>query len=330
MSHDSDSNDELKIFAGPTGPSPDHSIAQKPAVALPPASSSVMGSGSLPDLSTVTSFDLAHFPPQDTIKLVAAYLGELIKASDGGQLLGGAKGDLTRFHARTVPAIDILAYLQRILRYAPCGNEVLLAIVVYFERLLRRAVLLLEAQKLGSATPKLQMSGAVESLEIAAARISTTSTGAPQLARRTSVTYQHTPSDSPAISRSASGVIAPTSPTKPVDQDITSPGVPASLATHPSLFSHHQAGVYAPSPPSVITMPIAQTTDPGLIEMAMAAIESTEFTMSKKRKKSILILSSFNIHRLLITGVMVGSKLFSDVFFLNSHYAKVHFRGKID
>lgn len=55
--------------------------------------------------------------------------------------------------------------------------------------------------------------------------------------------------------------------------------------------------------------------------------EEFEFTMSKKRKRKVLIINSYNVHRLLITGVMVASKLFSDVFFLNSHYAKVNFVG---
>lgn len=34
-------------------------------------------------------------------------------------------------------------------------------------------------------------------------------------------------------------------------------------------------------------------------------------------------IDSFNIHRLIITGVMVASKFFSDVFFTNTRYAKV-------
>ncbi|KAI9263114.1 cyclin-domain-containing protein [Phascolomyces articulosus] len=36
-----------------------------------------------------------------------------------------------------------------------------------------------------------------------------------------------------------------------------------------------------------------------------------------------LRIDSFNIHRLIISGVMVASKLFSDVFFTNTRYAKV-------
>lgn len=37
-----------------------------------------------------------------------------------------------------------------------------------------------------------------------------------------------------------------------------------------------------------------------------------------------LRIDSFNIHRLIISGVMVASKLFSDVFFTNTRYAKVN------
>ncbi|CAO3629761.1 unnamed protein product [Mucor hiemalis] len=36
-----------------------------------------------------------------------------------------------------------------------------------------------------------------------------------------------------------------------------------------------------------------------------------------------LRINSFNIHRLIISGVMISSKFFSDVFFTNARYAKV-------
>ncbi len=36
-----------------------------------------------------------------------------------------------------------------------------------------------------------------------------------------------------------------------------------------------------------------------------------------------LRIDSFNIHRLIISGIMVSSKFFSDVFFTNARYAKV-------
>lgn len=39
--------------------------------------------------------------------------------------------------------------------------------------------------------------------------------------------------------------------------------------------------------------------------------------------KQPFTIDSFNIHRLIISGVMVASKFFSDVFYTNTRYAKV-------
>ncbi|KAI9493069.1 cyclin-domain-containing protein [Zychaea mexicana] len=41
------------------------------------------------------------------------------------------------------------------------------------------------------------------------------------------------------------------------------------------------------------------------------------------RNSSCLRITSFNIHRLVISGIMVASKFFSDIFFTNTRYAKV-------
>jgi hypothetical protein len=43
-------------------------------------------------------------------------------------------------------------------------------------------------------------------------------------------------------------------------------------------------------------------------------------------KLEALRIDSFNIHRLIIAGIMVSSKFFSDIFFTNARYAKV--KGK--
>ncbi|KAI9276958.1 cyclin-domain-containing protein [Phascolomyces articulosus] len=41
------------------------------------------------------------------------------------------------------------------------------------------------------------------------------------------------------------------------------------------------------------------------------------------RNSSCLRIDSYNIHRLVISGIMVASKFFSDIFFTNTRYAKV-------
>ncbi|KNE68471.1 hypothetical protein AMAG_12648 [Allomyces macrogynus ATCC 38327] len=45
---------------------------------------------------------------------------------------------VTRFHARTPPAISVAAFLARIVRYAPCPTAVLLAVLMYLDRLAHR------------------------------------------------------------------------------------------------------------------------------------------------------------------------------------------------
>ncbi|KAI9032231.1 cyclin-domain-containing protein [Hyaloraphidium curvatum] len=194
------------------------------------------------------TFDLGTCAPADTIRLVAAHVERLTAANDGV-----GRGDLTRFHARTVPTIDVLAYLGRILKYAPCGNEVFLAVLVYFDRISRRANALLDAADAPSPAP-------------------------PQAAP---------PPPSPGAITQGLHAFQPFGPRQPAE------------------------GV---EPPALGPLAIGR---PGSDD------DGVEFTMSKKRKKKVLIINSYNVHRLVITGVMVASKLFSDVFFLNSHYAKV-------
>lgn len=47
------------------------------------------------------------------------------------------------------------------------------------------------------------------------------------------------------------------------------------------------------------------------------------FPSSCKKNKKPFIINSYNVHRLLIAGITVSAKFNSDIFFLNSHYAKV-------
>ncbi|TPX41827.1 hypothetical protein SeMB42_g05396 [Synchytrium endobioticum] len=74
-------------------------------------------------------FDLAT-PPQETMRLLAGFLTQTCNRNAHLPL-----SHLTRFHARTVPAIDLYAYLVRILKYAPCGTDCFLAVLIYLERM---------------------------------------------------------------------------------------------------------------------------------------------------------------------------------------------------
>lgn len=60
-------------------------------------------------------------------------------------------------------------------------------------------------------------------------------------------------------------------------------------------------------------MPKARRSGPGRVGGAIAAASQPTF----------FVVDSFNIHRLIISGVTCASKFFSDVFYTNSRYAKV-------
>ncbi|RKO97398.1 hypothetical protein CAUPRSCDRAFT_4583, partial [Caulochytrium protostelioides] len=68
--------------------------------------------------------------PTQTIDLLSQYLASVTQANDALPA-----SPLTRFHARTIPTIDIHGYLARILKYAPCTSDAFLALLIYLERM---------------------------------------------------------------------------------------------------------------------------------------------------------------------------------------------------
>lgn len=88
-------------------------------------------------------FNLATHPVKDTIKLLTTLLEKIThnndqlhpdKNSDAAQQQQKSRS-YTCFHARSIPSITIHAYFTRILKYCPCANECLIAILVYFDRM---------------------------------------------------------------------------------------------------------------------------------------------------------------------------------------------------
>ncbi|KAI8639983.1 cyclin-domain-containing protein [Parasitella parasitica] len=77
-------------------------------------------------------FNLATHPVKDTIKLLTTLLEKITQRNDQ---LYPEKRQYTCFHARSIPSIAIYAYFTRILKYCPCANECLIAILVYFDRM---------------------------------------------------------------------------------------------------------------------------------------------------------------------------------------------------
>ncbi|KAG1470435.1 hypothetical protein G6F56_002691 [Rhizopus delemar] len=82
-------------------------------------------------------FDLSSHPVKDTIKLLTSLLEKITGGNDQLYLSAGQldPSSYTCFHARSVPNISIHAYFTRILKYCPCANECLIALLVYFDRM---------------------------------------------------------------------------------------------------------------------------------------------------------------------------------------------------
>lgn len=71
----------------------------------------------------------------------AQQLGEGDKRDDYSQRMLNSKysANVLAFHGRNVPAISLHAYLTRILKYCPVTNDVFLTLLVYFDRIAKRA-----------------------------------------------------------------------------------------------------------------------------------------------------------------------------------------------
>ena len=78
----------------------------------------------------------SRLSPEQTIEWLARDLELRIATNDARRLLRGqSQTRITRFHARTIPSIDLRGYLSRILKYAPCSPDCFLATLVYLERI---------------------------------------------------------------------------------------------------------------------------------------------------------------------------------------------------
>ncbi|KAH8547839.1 cyclin-domain-containing protein [Umbelopsis sp. PMI_123] len=102
-------------------------------------------------MSETIRFDLGTNPTDVTIEALALLLTKITTAND--KLIANERQEYhsthkrpssqTRsacFHARSVPSIGILPYLQRINRYCPAANEVFLSLLIYFDRMAQSAV----------------------------------------------------------------------------------------------------------------------------------------------------------------------------------------------
>lgn len=103
-----------------------------------------------PILDESNHLDIVNHPVDDLLLMLSALLQKIIEANDtlhphhyhhASKFHDTNKftANVLAFHGRNVPAISIHAYLSRILKYCPVTNEVFLTLLVYFDRIAKRA-----------------------------------------------------------------------------------------------------------------------------------------------------------------------------------------------
>ncbi|KAK9459691.1 cyclin-domain-containing protein [Lipomyces oligophaga] len=242
--------------------------------------------------------DILNYPVSDLLTMISALLQRIIEANDALYLphhhrsasssrshtnsqdprSRGLASSVLAFHGRNVPAISLKAYLMRILKYCPATNEVFLSLLVYFDRISKRANTL----DFFDPQPQLQQQEMFGSFSA-----------------RSSVDPVMIPGQLSSLN-AAYGV-----PQQPVEPG--SFGSYGSYGSHASFPAspHAQPPIMSPyRPPSPSPPPTASSIGP-------------------QTPGDLFVMDSYNIHRLVISGVTVSSKFFSDVFYKNSRYAKV-------
>ncbi|KAF8935887.1 hypothetical protein BGZ58_004752 [Dissophora ornata] len=240
--------------------------------------------------SPPAQFDVVNHPVKDTLVIVSNLLSILVQKNDKNY--NPARDPITLFHSRAVPRISIEAYLTRILQYIPFTNEVLLNVLVYLDRIG------------GLEGMKLQQCGTVGSSS------STTITEAivPQaIFVSTPASTVSSPKD-PEIFLSASSSSINSDNGLPMVQKR---GREEAEAIVDVQCKRTRAESYASSTVTDFIPTPVSTPAP-----APAQAPSTAATNGFR-------INSFNVHRLLITCLMVAAKFTSDLFYSNARYAKV-------
>ncbi|KAF9109110.1 hypothetical protein BGX27_007974, partial [Mortierella sp. AM989] len=249
---------------------------------------------SIPASSTAPQFDVLNHPVKDTLIIVSTLLSILIHKNDG--YYDPLKDPVTLFHSRAVPRISIEAYLMRVLQYIPFTNEVLLNVLVYLDRI--GGLEGMQLQKGGTlasdTTPSMNLTGTV-----AAATTMTKTVKDPEIFC--------SGSSSPSNSDDSLPVIQKRGRTDQEDEADNNDIKKTKRARTEAIESKSSSSSGGEAATGLLSTPVS--TPP---------TSSLPLPSSNNGFR----INSFNIHRLLITCLMVASKFTSDLFYSNARYAK--------
>jgi hypothetical protein len=83
--------------------------------------------------SSMALLNIAEYPVCSLVQIVADLLESIIETND--KLIHDTA--VTHFHSRAIPNISVHAYLSRILKFTLFSNEVLLSLLIYFDRIVK-------------------------------------------------------------------------------------------------------------------------------------------------------------------------------------------------
>ncbi|KAG0291934.1 hypothetical protein BGZ96_004679 [Linnemannia gamsii] len=296
------------------------------------------------------AFDVINHPVKDTLLIVSCLLSKLVHRNDS--CYNPLRDPITLFHSRAVPRISIEAYLTRILQYIPFTNEVLLNVLVFLDRIgglegvqMNQGGLLTTSTSSTTSTYSSSQSNALSSAPRgvgrgAPASFPTQSSFVPVGANGNDnnsrgvedpeISCNPASSLSSASSSSASHLSLSNNSTETTCNSTTTmtPGFNSDsslpmiqkrgreaeaeeTSTTEESFNHKKSK-YGPSS-SMPSPPLAAT---------IAASPIPEPVQQPTTSNGFRI-NSFNIHRLLITSLMIAAKFTSDLFYSNARYAKV-------
>ncbi|KAF9345271.1 hypothetical protein BGX26_003342 [Mortierella sp. AD094] len=241
-------------------------------------------------------FDVVNHPVKDTLVIVSTLLSILVQKNDSHY--DPMRDPVTLFHSRAVPRISIEAYLIRVLQYIPFTNEVLLNVLVFLDRI--GGLEGMQLQKGGTLTSTANPSSKTTGTTTTMTKLMESSAKDPEIYRSESPNSDISLPVIQKRGRSDQEDVVERSDYNNSNNNMKRARTESVSSTSSSLSSS-SVSVVAPSTP-VSTPPTPSLPLPS----------SNGFR-----------INSFNIHRLLITCLMVAAKFTSDLFYSNARYAKV-------
>lgn len=263
-------------------------------------------------------YEISGMPIGDIIEMVAALLTKITTTNDlqhdalnrnahhlrqaqaqaqaRGEESGGGDNSMSplsssvlAFHGKNVPAITILSYLSRIHKYCPTTYEVFLSLLVYFDRMTERVNdLVVKSEEARRAQAEKQAAQ--------------TDPG-PRDADRDVVMRDD--SDDDDTDEQSEGIETDSELADDTDVDEGSEGAGQSGRGRRS------------------SREVKAGSSSGSSGGGSASNNAKDDGRHAPAQATYFVVDSFNIHRLIISGVTCASKFFSDVFYTNSRYAKV-------